>query len=154
MFSQKRSHDQQKKQREDISTVSAFVVSASDKDLFYMAEGVRSTKASGFLDSPESADKLLVMMLVIRPCEHLLFTFFQQQDDRIWKGVGGQALPLVDLASVCFSPAATAVDAYVKLLDRTDNLARDLLQGQQGSNYNMTVAKPCYGQLTVYLIIL
>lgn len=102
-------------QKPDCESLVDLSVAADGKDLFYLAQGVRSKKASEWFNNPRTAPTVMVHVISQRPCELMLAHFFREQAEQVWKGMESR-LPLVDLASEAFSPAASCVSDYITLL--------------------------------------
>ena len=107
MFGKKAAH---------VGTAEHFDMTGDERELWYLAEGVRSKKATEWLNKEGSADTLMVHSLTQRPCETLLFHFFAEQEKQEWKGLSG-VCPIRDLASEAFSPASRCLEEYIVLLN-------------------------------------
>lgn len=108
------------------------IVNTAERDLFFLTQGVRSKKASQWLYDPTSVHVMLVHTISQRPCERLLHHFFKQEKEECWRGLQGQPVPLQDLASVAFSPAARCIEEFISLLAFSDPCTQALLQGREG----------------------
>ena len=70
------------------------------------------------VNDPSIAPKMVVLLIIIRPAEDLMYLMFAEQRDEEWRRLPDSEVqpPLVRLANPQHSPVSRTLDQYVNLL--------------------------------------